>query len=72
MNWAGQFNVDFMSFLLLSALWTSWRNKFSFNGICLGIVAFFGGIMFLAPYLLWNSFKAKGNIKAILLGDNYN
>lgn len=26
-NWAGQFNLDFMGFLLLSAFWTAWRHS---------------------------------------------
>lgn len=68
MTWPGQFNVDFMSFLVLSALWTMWRNHFSAGGIGLGILALFGGIMFLAPYLLILSFRADGDIKQILLG----
>lgn len=29
MGWPGQFNLDFMGFLVLSALWTAWRNRFS-------------------------------------------
>ena len=68
MKWPGQFNVDFSGFLLLSALWTMWRNNFSPLGFALGIVAFFGGIMFLAPYLLILSFKTGGDMREILLG----
>ena len=33
MGWAGQFNLDFMFMLALSALWTAWRNGFSASGI---------------------------------------
>lgn len=68
MTWSGQFNLDFMCFLLLSGLWTSWRNSFTPKGFILGAVAVFFGIMFLAPYLLLLSFNEKGDAKAILVG----
>jgi hypothetical protein len=38
MTWPGQFNLDFMTFLLLSGLWVSWRNEFSPGGLLLGVV----------------------------------
>lgn len=69
MNWAGQFNADFTCFLTLSGLWLAWRHKFTPMGIVLGIFGFFGGIMVLAPFLLYTSFKEKGNISKLLLGD---
>lgn len=68
MAWPGQFNTDFMSFLILSMSWTMWRNKFSPLGIGLGVVALFGGIMFLAPYLLFLSFQTRGDMRAVMLG----
>lgn len=69
MAWPGQFNLDFMGFLLLSALWTAWRSKFSTGGLLLAVVAAFGGIMFLAAFLLYLSFKTGGDMEAILMGD---
>lgn len=66
MTWPGQFNFDFMTFLSLSGLWVAWRNRFSGTGIALGVFAFFGGMMFLAPYLLYASIRAKGIVKIIL------
>ena len=68
MNWPGQFNLDFMTFLALSGLWLAWRHHFSPGGIVLGVLGFFGGMMVLAPYLLFVSFKANGDIKVLLLG----
>lgn len=68
MSWSGQFNSDFMCFLTLSALWVAWRHRFSPVGLVLGVVAFFGGIMFIAPYLLITGFKAGGDIRIVLLG----
>jgi hypothetical protein len=59
MNWAGQFNFDFSGFLVLSALWTAWRNDFSPLGLVLAVVAFFGGMGFLAIYLLILSARAN-------------
>lgn len=69
MSWSGQFNFDFMTFLGLSAIWVSWRHQFSAAGVALGVVAFFGGMMFLAPYLLWASSQADGDPKILLLGN---
>jgi hypothetical protein len=68
MTWAGQFNLDFMSFLTLSGLWLAWRHHFSPGGLALGVLGFFGGIMVLAPYLFFASFKANGEMKELLLG----
>lgn len=68
MTWPGQFNLDFTTFLSLSAIWVAWRHRFSGLGIALGIVAFFGGMLFLAPYLLWTSAQAAGNPSVLLLG----
>lgn len=68
MGWPGQFNTDFLSFLILSMSWTIWRNNFSPVGIVLGVLALFGGIMFLAPYLLFLNFQARGDMRTVLLG----
>ena len=68
MAWPGQFNLDFMGFLVLSALWTSWRHHFSPLGLALAIVAFFGGMAFLTIYLLVASYQVKGDVRALLLG----
>ena len=68
MTWQGQFNFDFMGFLLLSALWCAWRNDFSPLGFGLAILGATGGILFLSFYLLILSFQTGGDIKAIMLG----
>ena len=69
MNWPGQFNLDFMGFLALSALWTAWRHHFSPAGLALAILAFFGGMGFLAIYLLIASMRARGDAMVLLLGE---
>ena len=68
MGWPGQFNLDFMSMLTLSALWVAWRHHFSSAGLVLGVLALFGGGMFLTTYLLIVSGQAKGDMKKVLLG----
>ena len=67
LTWPGQFNLDFSGFLMVSALWTAWRNSFSPLGLLLAVVAFFGGMMFLSAYVLILSLNALG-IEDILLG----
>ena len=69
MGWAGQFNFDFMGFLGLSAIWTIWRNEFTVKGFGLGLLAFFGGMMFLSIYLLYLSYTCESGVKQMLLGD---
>jgi hypothetical protein len=68
MNWAGQFNLDFMCHLMLSGLWIAWRNHYSTLGILLGILALVGGILLLTVYLLIVSYQANGDTRVILLG----
>ena len=69
MTWPGQFNFDFMGFLLLSGLWVSWRHQFSPSGIVLGLLAVFGGVLFLSLYLLIASYYAEGSARNLLLGN---
>jgi hypothetical protein len=68
MTWPGQFNSDFMSFLMLSGLWLAWRHQFSPGGLALGLLGIFGGMMVLAPYLLYASYQANGDARVLLLG----
>jgi hypothetical protein len=68
MGWAGQFNLDFMGMLLLSALWVAWRHRFSAAGFGLALLAFAGGVPFLCVYLLIESNRSGGDIRAMLLG----
>ncbi len=70
MGWPGQFNLDFMMMLFLSALWTAWRNRFTALGIGLAIVAFLGGAGFLLPYLAYLCWKHTDDPARVLLGDN--
>lgn len=68
MSWPGQFNFDFMTFLGLSGIWVAWRHQFSGFGLFLGLIAIFGGMMFLSCYLLYISSQTGGDIRVIMLG----
>jgi thiol:disulfide interchange protein len=68
MGWAGQFNLDFMFMLLFSAVWVAWRHRFSTGGIALASLALFGGTPFLCVYLLIESTRSGGDVRAMLLG----
>ena len=69
MAWPGQFNVDFMSLLVLSGLWLAWRHHFSTTGMALGLLGFFGGAPVLTADLFLASIRAKGDMKVLLLGE---
>lgn len=69
LSWAGQFNFDFLNYLVLSGIWIACRHKFSFTGVILGVIASILGILFFAPYLFFASINAKGDAKKMLLGE---
>jgi hypothetical protein len=68
MDWPGQFNLDFLGFLTLSACWLAWRNDFTPAGLALGVLGFFLGVPFLTGYLLFASLSADGDPRVLLLG----
>ena len=68
MGWPGQFNLDFLGFLILSGFWLAWRHHFSPGGLALGVLGLFGGIPLLTTYPLIMSYRVDGDIKVLLLG----
>ncbi|MEM6708103.1 MAG: hypothetical protein AAF648_04900 [Pseudomonadota bacterium] len=68
MAWPGQFNMDFLGFLTLSAVWMAWRNQFTGAGLGPAVLAFFGGIPVLTTYLLVESSRVNGHVGELLLG----
>ena len=68
MTWPGQFNLDFLFMLTLSAIWVAWRHRFSTAGLALGLLALFGGALFLTIYLLIVSRQVHGDPRKLLLG----
>ena len=69
LDWPGQFDLDFLLLLLLSALWVTWRNGFSPSGMVLAVAALLGGTLFLATYLLILTFTTNGTINQVLVGE---
>ena len=69
-SWNGQFNLDFLGYLLVTALWVAWRHRFTPTGIGLGLIASVGGMLFFAPYLLYATFKSNGDMKVLLTGNH--
>ena len=68
MNWQGQFNIDFATYLVLSGIWMAWRSGFSRAGVMLGVCAPPLGILFFAPYLIFLIGKCGGDPRKLLLG----
>ena len=68
MDWRTQFNADFLIHLFLLATWIWWREGGSGRGLLFGFLAISQGGMFGFPYLLYVSYKAKGDPRTILLG----
>lgn len=69
MNWMGQFALDFQCYLVLSALWIAWRNRFSVSSIAFAVVAMILGILVFAPYVFYLLVKEKGDLVRVLIGD---
>ena len=68
MEWSGQFSLDFLCYLILSALWVAWREGLTGQAYLLALLASVGGFLFLSVYLLILIGKSNGNIKQVLLG----
>ncbi len=68
MGWPGQFNLDFLCFLIMSATWLSWRHNFTPTAFALGLAGLLGGAFFLSAYLLFMSFKVDGDLTQLLSG----
>lgn len=66
--WRSQFDIDFLIRLILLATWIVWREGFSTKGYIYGFLSIFLGGMFSFPYILLAIYKAKGEIKPLLLG----
>ncbi len=68
MTWTGQFNMDFMIYLGISAIWIAWRHQFTPAGLVLAFFGLVGGALFFLPYLFIVAGKANGNAALLLLG----
>lgn len=69
MGWQGQFNFDFAIMLLLLGFWAAWRNRFTPAGLLLGVAGVVLGAGFLTSYLLYLTWRERGDVVRILVGD---
>jgi hypothetical protein len=69
--WRGQFNLDFLSHLLLVALWLGWTAQRRLLAPAIGLAAILGGGLFTFAYLLARSFAGDGTIRHLLLGRHH-
>ena len=67
-NWSGQFNLDFMSYLILSALWVAWRHCFTTRGLVFAGLSAVLGFVFFAPYLLVQAMGVN-TVRELVLGN---
>jgi hypothetical protein len=66
--WGAAINIDFTFHVLASSLWLVWTAKTVGRGVVYGLLAFCFGGSFTFAYLLVQSFKTKGDLKALALG----
>ena len=71
-DWRSQFNTDFLIHLFILFSWVYWREESKVKGVVYGFLSVIMGGMFGFAYLLYASYAAKGNVKALLLGSHYN
>ena len=69
MGWPGQFDLDFTILIILAALWIAWRSHFSAIGIVLALLTIPFVSMLLTAYLLYLSWRERGDVVRMLVGD---
>lgn len=67
-NWRSQFNTDLVIHLALIGVWVAWREAWSAKGLVFGVFCVIWGGMFTFPYVLVESYRARGDTVRILLG----
>ncbi len=70
MNWRTQFDVDFLVYLVLVAVWVAWKERWGARGLALGFACFNGGV-FVFPYLLFCVVRSDGDPRKLLLGARF-
>jgi len=68
LDWRAQFDLDFIIHLLLMASWVVWREGADAKGYVFGFLSIILGGMFSFPYILFATYKAKAQPRALLLG----
>ncbi|MET0183667.1 MAG: hypothetical protein ABW199_12360 [Caulobacterales bacterium] len=69
--WRAQFNTDFSFHLLLMASWIAFREKTLIRGLPFGALAILLGGAFSFAYIVVATFRAKGDMRRIMLGERY-
>jgi hypothetical protein len=67
-GWRNQYDIDFIIHLLLIASWVIWREGANTKAYIFGILSIIMGGMFSFPYILYATYKAGGEPKALVLG----
>jgi hypothetical protein len=70
LDWRTQFNTDLLIALCLFCIWLVWREGLTAKGFLFGFLFMNLGFMFGCPYLLFATYKANGDLNALLLGVN--
>lgn len=68
LGWRSQFDIDFIVHLFLLATWVTWREGADTRAYVFGFLSIVMGGMFGFPYILYATYKARGEPKALLLG----
>lgn len=68
LNWRSQFNADLVIHLALIGVWVAWREGPGLKGLVFGAFCVIWGGMFTFPYVLIESYRARGDVRRILLG----
>jgi len=66
-GWRAQFYTDFLLHVFPITAWVIWREPSRVVGLLCGIGTLFGGV-FTLLYLLVATYRAKGDVKRLLLG----
>jgi hypothetical protein len=66
--WRAQFYTDFSLHVLLAAAWIAWRSRAWLNGLVGALLAIFLGMLFILPYLVIATLRARGEMRIVLLG----
>ncbi|MBB4613016.1 hypothetical protein [Novosphingobium taihuense] len=69
-GWPGQFGLDLLGFLLLTAFWIGWRHGSGLTGTTLALVVVSGGMIGVSIYLLIAIARCRGDIRSLLLGQD--
>lgn len=68
LDWRTQFDIDFIIHLLMLAAWVIWREGATAKAYAFGFLSVVMGGMFSFPYIIYASYKARGEVRLLLLG----